>query len=444
MNASIDTVLRLCIVSTLSLQLFPPTPASLLAHLPKDAYFCAIARLNVHRMCLFLPRTVFTSYRMKFSTLVFHIVQHCALIVLFCNGLSAQTSPVARSTSSILSLNPSNVVMERRPFTTAFPMTVPPPTYITVHRTNATGAAIVLFSADYQTASGVKLTNADLQRDLGTTQLSLDNSGLASNVLFFEPGQTLGYLVFYPIRVNFQRNEDRILTVNILPSRPGFGQTYTIAPTTGTVRLTLKDNTSASSEPFLLNAVQNASMTNGSVTLIELETPGTRSDGLPSRVFANENGSPLTYSTTSLNPDIVRSEIVPAQARTNNLAGLRLTAVNTGMATIMVVAVDDKKRAATTFFDVNVQINRTTTSVRANAADSEFTYAPNPTNDLVLLRGLQPRSVYRLITTTGQELLRRTSEQASEALSLREFPQGAYLLVVETNGRYVVRTLVRQ
>jgi hypothetical protein len=302
----------------------------------------------------------------------------------------------------------------------------------------------VLFSADYQTASGVKLTNNDLQRDLGTTQLSLDNSGLASNVMFFEPGQTLGYLVFYPIRVNFQRNEDRILTVNILPSRTGFGQAYTIAPTTGTVRLTLKDNTSASSEPFLLNAVQNASMTNGSVTLIELETPGTRGDGLPSRVFANENGSPLTYSTASLNPDIVRSEIVPAQARPSNLAGLRLTAVNTGMATIMVVAVDDKKRAATTFFDVNVQVNRITTSVRTYTPESDIICSPNPTHDVVLVRGLQPRSVYRLLTTTGQELLRRTSEQGLEVLSLREFPQGVYLLVVEANGHYITRTIIRQ
>lgn len=378
------------------------------------------------------------------TTLLLTILTNSAVKVF------AQAIPTHSSTSaSVISLNPSNVVMERRPFITAFPMTVPAPTYITVHRTNSTGAAIVLFAADYRTASGIKLTNADLQQDLGTMQLSLDNTGLGSNVLFFEPGQSVGYLVFYPIRVNFQKNEDRILTISILPSRPGFGQAYTIAPTTGTVRLTLKDNTTGSSQPFLLNAVQNASMTSGSVTLIELETPGMRGDGLPSRVFANENGSPLVYSAASLNPDIVRAEIVPAQSRPNNLNGLRLTAVNTGKATVMIVAVDDKRRAATTTFDVDVQVARLTTSVRGTKQQAfDVKCSPNPASDLMFLQGIPSGALCRLLSTTGQELMRWTrtfaSQEEIEIISLKDFPQGAYLLAIEANGTRTVKTILHQ
>jgi hypothetical protein len=397
-----------------------------------------------------MPTTQYSQRVAAMRRVVFSLalVAFCAILPINVLHVLAQTIPMTSSSTSVISLNPSNVVMERRPFITAFPMTVPTPTYITVHRTNSTGAAIVLFSADYRTASGTKLTNADLQQDLGTMQLSLDNTGLASNVLFFEPGQSLGYLVFYPIRVNFQKNEDRILTISVVPSRTGFGQTYSIAPTTGTVRLTLKDNTSGSSQPFLLNAVQNASMTSGSVTLIELETPGMRSDGLPSRVFANENGTPLVYSAASLNPDIVRAEIVPAQSRPNNLNGLRLTALNTGKATVMVVAVDDKRRAATTTFDVDVQVARITTSVRGQKSQSyELRCSPNPASDLVFVQGTPSGALCKLLTTTGQELMRWTRTVPSnetEILSLKEFPQGAYLLVTEVNGSRVVKTILHQ
>ncbi len=379
----------------------------------------------------------------------------CSMFGLFCAAfhvpIFAQMSTNAsiQGATSVVSLNPSNVIMERRSFSNAFPMTVPPPTYITVQRTNATGAAVVLFSADYRTTSGTLLTNAQLQMDLGANQLSLDNTGLASNVLFFEPGQTLGYLVFYPTRVNFQKNEDRILTVSILPSRRGFGQPYTIAATLSTVTLTLRDNQSGSSQPFLLNAVQNTSMTNGSVTLLELESPGFRGDGFPERVFVNENGSPLTYSTASLNPDIVRAEVVPAQARPNNLSGLRLTAVSTGKASIMVVAVDDKRRAATTFFDVNVQVaaQQTATSVNNRNASSNLASvvcSPNPAQDVLLVNGIPPRAECRIITSVGQERVRWIAENASELLSLKELPQGAYFLVIEHLGKRSITPVLHQ
>jgi hypothetical protein len=383
----------------------------------------------------------------RYFSLHMGMVLLCAVMYLAgMLNVFAQTSSPISSSVSIITLNPSNVVMERRPLISVFPATVPVPVYITVNRTNSTGAAIVLFSADYRTASGQVLTNLDLQQDLGTMQISLDNSGLGSNVLFFEPGQSVGYLVFYPVRVNFRKNEDRILTINVLPSRPGFGQKYVVAGTMGTLSLTLRDNASASSQPILLNAVQNASMTNGSVTLIEIEAPGLRSDGIPSRVFGNENGSPLTYSTASLHPDIVRAEIVPAQSRTNNQTGLRLTAVNTGKAKVMIVAVDVANRAATTFFDVSVQVvaSQIATSIREDILLSNVQLSPNPAQDILLVSGLPARSTCRLITTTGQELTRWTSEQTIEMLSLREYPQGAYLLVIESNGMRTVRTILHQ
>jgi hypothetical protein len=397
-------------------------------------------------MCTFFPRTMTTA---RFLPVPSEMMLLCAVMVFMgVLELFSQTPTATSASISVVTLNPSNVVMERRPYTTAFPATVPTPTYISVNRTNSTSAAIVLFSADYRTASGQRLTNNDLQQDLGTTQLSLDNFGLGVNVMFFEPGQSVGYLVFYPIRVNFQRNEDRILTINVLPSRPGFGQQYSVLATMGTVSLTLKDNTTASSQPFLLNAVQNTSMTTGSVTLIEIETPGTRTDGLPSRVFGNENGSPLTYSTASLNPDIVRSEIVPAISRPNSQTGLRLTAVSTGTARILIVAVDALNRAATALFDVSVQVARQTTSVPTSVREESLLNAvqcsPNPAQDVLLISGLPPRSMCRLITTSGQELRRWKNEETLEMISLQELPQGAYLLVVEVNGVRTVQTILHQ
>ncbi|TAE29557.1 MAG: hypothetical protein EAZ92_06050 [Candidatus Kapaibacterium sp.] len=395
----------------------------------------------------------FTVFRLNQTLIQRSAFLWCHCVGLFCalfylpSIAQTTTSASIQSSSSVVSLNPSNVIMERRGFSTAFPMTVPPPTYITVQRTNATGAAVVLLSADYRTASGTVLTNAQLQVDLGAHQLSIDNSGLGANVLFFEPGQTLGHLVFYPTRVNFQKNEDRILTVKVLPARRGFGQPYTIESTLGTITLTLRDNQSGSSQPFLLNAVQNTSMTNGSLTLLELESPGFRGDGFPERVFVNENGSPLTYSTASLNPDIVRAEVVPAQARQNNLSGLRLTAVSTGKASIMVVAVDDKRRAATTFFDVNVQVAvpQVATSVR-NAAShlASVVCSPNPAHDVLLVSGIPTHAECRIITSVGQERLHWTAENASEIISLKELPHGAYFLVVEHLGKRSITPVLHQ
>ena len=161
-------------------------------------------------------------------------------------------------------------------------------------------------------------------------------------------------------------------------------------------------------------------------------------------MFGNENGSPLTYSTASLNPDIVRSEIVPAQARPNNQTGLRLTAINTGVAKILIVAVDAANRAATTLFDVSVQVARQTTDVREAKVLKNVQCSPNPAQDVLLLSGLPPRAECRLITTTGQELRRWKNEQTAEIVSLQQFPQGQYLLVVEANGARIVRTILHQ
>lgn len=365
----------------------------------------------------------------------------CVVITLFFSITNLSAQQVSSTTASMISLSVSSPIAERR----ALSSTIPTPVFITATRSNTSGAALVLLDVQYRSMSGQPFSNAELQEDWGTTALSLENMGSFTNFILLDQGQVQNSLVLYPTRVNFRQNPDRILSARILPARPFTGQQYIINPSTthNTVTITLRDNSTAPTQPYIINSIQNMAMTSGSVSLIEIETPSLRSDGLPSRVFANERGIPLFYSTTSFQPSICRAEILTGNMRPSGLSALRLTGVMPGRATVILVAVDSSNRAATASFEVLVQQDPRTVSVRSTD-EHELECSPNPTSDVMTVRGVRLGAECRLYSTDGRELRRWTASSSDERFSLEDLPKGAYLLAVEHNGRRIVRSLLHQ
>jgi hypothetical protein len=66
----------------------------------------------------------------------------------------------------------------------------------------------------------------------------------------------------------------------------------------------------------------------------------------------------------------------------------------------------------------------------------------------MFLQGIPSGALCRLLSTTGQELMRWTrtfaSQEEIEIISLKDFPQGAYLLAIEANGTRTVKTILHQ
>lgn len=373
-----------------------------------------------------------------FTTCIITILIALSAFQFSALQLSAQQ---VSTTASMVSLSVSSPIAERR----ALSSTMPTPVFIIATRSQTNGAALVLLDIQYRSMAGHPFSNAELQEDWGTTSLSLENMGSFTNFILLDQGQSQGILTLYPGRVNFKRNPDRILSARILPPRPFTGQQYVINPSTtqNTVTITLRDNFTAPTQPYIINSIQNMAMTSGSVSLIEIETPSLRSDGLPSRVFANERGIPLFYSTTSFQPNICRAEILTGDMRPSGLSALRLTGVMPGRATVILVAVDSSNRAATASFEVLVQQDPRTVSVRSND-EHELECSPNPTSGMMTVRGVRLGDECHLFSTDGRELRRWTVTSADERFSLEDLPKGAYLLAVEHNGRRIVRSLLHQ
>ncbi|MCS6808755.1 MAG: T9SS type A sorting domain-containing protein [Bacteroidota bacterium] len=336
----------------------------------------------------------------------------------------------------------SSPIVERRPFSSP----VAQPVFIIATRSNTTGAALVLLDVQYRSITGQQFSNAELQEDWGTTLLSLNNMGAFTNFIFLDNGQSQGAIPLYPTRVNFQRNPDRILSVRLLPPRPFTGQAYVINPNTtlNTVTITLRDNWTAPTQPYILNAIQNTVMTNGTASLIEIETPTLRADGLPSRVFVNERGSPLFYSTSSFHPHIVRAEIMPGASRPNGLAALRLTAILPGRANVILVAVDSANKAATCAFDVIVHQPTVATSAWGEAMQESVCY-PNPASHALWVTGEVSGGVLcTLYSTQGQQLRQQVIVSNTEPLLLEGLPSGMYVLVIERRGKRIARAVWKQ
>ncbi len=371
---------------------------------------------------------------MRFFCLSVVIAFSFSLFSLYAQSVSTST------TASIISLSVSTPIAERR----AFSASSPQPVFIIATRSNTSGAALVVLDVQYRSLEGQPFSNTELQEDWGTNMLSLNNMGAFTNFIFLDQGQAQGSIALIPARVNFRRNPDRILSIRLLPPRPNTGQAYLVNPSTtqNTVTLTLRDNYTAPTQPFILNAIQNAVMTSGSISLIEIETPTLRSDGLPSRVFANERGSPLFYSTTSFQPNLIRAEIITGEVRPSGLSALRLTAVAPGRANVILVAVDSNNRAATSAFEVLVRQDPAAVSVRS-AADENLDVFPNPASEAVWVKGASLGAVCTLYSTQGQMIRSQIASQTEEVFSLEDVPNGAYLLVVEQAGRRSIRTIVK-
>ena len=361
-------------------------------------------------------------------------------VIAHCFSLLAQDA-ASSTNASVISLSVSSPIAERRPFSS----TMPNPVFLTASRTNTNGAALVLLDIQYRSRTGQPFSNAELQADWGTSLLSLENMGLFTNFILLDQGQSQGSIALFPGRVNFLQNPDRVLSARILPPRPNTGQQYLITPsnTQNTVTITLRDNTTAPTQPFIINSIQNMAMTSGTVNLIEIETPTLRSDGLPSRVFANERGSPLFYSTTSFQANICRAEILTADMRPSGLSALRLTGVSPGRATVILVAVDSSNRAATATFDVLVRPASVVSSAQADNDERAIECAPNPASDIVAIRGLRIGTECRLYATDGRELRRWSARETEERVSVEDLPQGAYLLAFDLGGRRIVRSILK-
>jgi hypothetical protein len=391
------------------------------------------------------PQRIFTPVSHYCSTLIIVVMNvlyfRVAIIAFLISSASLSAQQGSSTTASMVSISVSSPIAERR----ALSSTMPTPVFITATRSNTSGAALVLLDIQYRSRSGQPFSNAELQEDWGTTGLSLENMGTFTNFILLDQGQTQNSIALYPGRVNFRQNPDRILSARILPPRAFTGQQYSINPSTthNTVTITLRDNSTAPTQPYIINGIQNMAMTSGSVNLIEIETPSLRNDGLPSRVFANERGIPLFYSTTSFQPNICRAEILTGDMRPSGLSALRLTGVMPGRATVILVAVDSSNHAATASFEVLVQQDPRTVSVRS-LDDQELECSPNPVSDVMSLRGVRVGAECRLYSTDGRELRRWKAVSSEERVSLEDLPMGAYLLAIEQSGRRIVRSILHQ
>ncbi len=204
--------------------------------------------------------------------------------------------------------------------------------------------------------------------------------------------------------------------------------------------------------PVLINAIQNKQLLRNANDLIELETPGFRSDGQTNSVFYDENYNLLTY--TAISSD---STIISATARQNDprvggrpslFYAVQPGALPGSNVTITVIADDGTGLLARDAFNIQVVNNITSVAVASEAA---FTVSPNPTADRVNVESVAQqtgRVRVRIVNALGQEMM--SSEQAVSAgamyrhsLDMSDLPVGVYMVEAQDGAIRTVRKVIK-
>jgi hypothetical protein len=223
--------------------------------------------------------------------------------------------------------------------------------------------------------------------------------------------------------------------------------TYTVGITLATVMLDDPQNVA----PILVNAIQNKQILRNSSDLIELETPGLRSDGLPNAVFYDENFNVLTYTATSSDNSLVTAMAFQSDARLDGRPSLFYAVqpgAQAGAATaITLTANDGTGMLAGSIFNVQV-VNPT--AVRTEP-ETMFNLVPNPTADVVYIESRAQQSGQvrvRVLNTLGMEVFIGEQIVSADAmyryaLDMSLLPTGVYMVEVQNGSLRSVRKVIK-
>jgi hypothetical protein len=205
--------------------------------------------------------------------------------------------------------------------------------------------------------------------------------------------------------------------------------------------------------PVLVNAIQNKQLLRDASDLIELETPGFRSDGLPNSVFYDENYNVLTYTARSSDSTIIRVVARQSDERVGGRPSL-FYAVQPGaplnaVVTITLIADDGTGLFAQDRFDI--QVVSTITSARSNDNATPVSIAPNPTADHFFIDGVARGSGnlnIRLVNALGMEVLSQRQPVVSGAayrsvVDMANLPPGLYMVELQDGGERTTRKVVK-
>jgi hypothetical protein len=205
--------------------------------------------------------------------------------------------------------------------------------------------------------------------------------------------------------------------------------------------------------PVLVNAIQNKQLLRDASDLIELETPGFRSDGLPNSVFYDENYNVLNYTARSSDSTIIRVVARQSDERVGGRPSL-FYAVQPGaplnaVVTITLIADDGTGLFAQDRFDI--QVVSTITSARSNDNATPVSIAPNPTADHFFIDGVARGSGnlnIRLVNALGMEVLSQRQPVVSGAayrsvVDMANLPPGLYMVELQDGGERTTRKVVK-
>jgi hypothetical protein len=93
-------------------------------------------------------------------------------------------------------------------------------------------------------------------------------------------------------------------------------------------------------------------------------------------------------------------------------------------------------------------VNSIATGLNTTDANSAITVFPNPASDYVMIDmsvyHSMPLNTIAVYNSTGQLLIKRTVNSASEKLDITAFPKGSYRVVISDHGRNpVIRTIMK-
>jgi hypothetical protein len=211
-------------------------------------------------------------------------------------------------------------------------------------------------------------------------------------------------------------------------------------------------------QPVVVNAIQNKQALSNGSDLIELETPGFRSDGRLNAVFYDANYNTLIYTATSSDSAVVSVEAIQRDSRLSGRPSLfyavRPGAPLNSTTAITVVAADGTGLLARTTFIVEVV--GTITSVQS-APTAGFRLFPNPTADRVTVEVAAESSQQtgqvqmRVFDILGQVVATFSGEQpvtvgpvCRYTVDVASLPVGVYMVEVQYGTQRSVHAVMKQ
>jgi hypothetical protein len=204
--------------------------------------------------------------------------------------------------------------------------------------------------------------------------------------------------------------------------------------------------------PILANAIQNKQLLRTAGDLIELESPGFRSDGQPNSVFYDENYNPLTYTATSSDSTIVTATARQSDTRVGGRPSL-FYAVQPGAlagstVSITVIADDGTGLLARDAFSIQVVNNITAV---ASAPEMALTVSPNPTADRVNIESVAQqtgRVRVRIVNALGLEVMSSEQDVSAgatyrHAVDMSALSTGVYMVEVQDGAARNIRKMVK-